>query len=388
MNKLHKFAFLTILLILLTALALPGTAYASDTASQNRRELHDQFVFGDTYTLHKGDTLVGDLFILGGTVTLEEDSRVEGNVILVGGSLSIQGVIEKDLVALGGTPYIEQTGRIGGDAVTIGSNLSGNTEGVAGKIITERSGVFNIKMFDERFPTVGVARVPYLWDILSTFFSVFFMTAMAIGIVLIMPKQTDRTARVLVQQPVASGGMGCLTVIVAPIILVALAITIILIPVSLLGAALLVVLVIFGWVAIGLESGKRLALALHQNWHPAVSAGVGTFGLTLVTLGLSRVIICVGWMLPLLVSMVGLGAVMLVFFGARQMPASGEVAMQPAAPLPGTGSSGLESASAVEVPSDFIAAPPEQASPDIMDVPPAESSSSPDSSPKEIPPPS
>jgi hypothetical protein len=380
MKMLRKLAILTILLPVVIALALPGTAYASGSAAssntnQNHSDLHDQFVFGDTYTLHSGDTLVGDLIILGGTVTLEQDSRIEGNVVLVGGSLSIQGTVEKDLVALGGSPSLERPGRIDGDAFTIGCTLSGDTDRVTGDIITEGSGVFNIRMFDERFPTVGVARVPFLWGILSTFFSVFFMTTIAIGIMLILPKQTERTARVLVQQPVASGGMGCLTVMVAPIILVALAVTIIFIPVSLLGVALLVALVIFGWVAIGLELGKRLAQALHQDWHPAVSAGIGTFGLTLVTLGLSRVILCIGWMLPFLVSMVALGAVMLVFFGARPIPAPAVVAVQPAVTppvvvFPGP-ESGSEASSVAEVPPVSIPEPPSSTDASGEEIPPA-----------------
>jgi hypothetical protein len=299
---------------------------------------------------------------------------VEGNVILVGGSLSIQGTVQKDLVAFGGSPSLEQPGRIIGDAVTIGCSLSGDTERVAGDIITESSGVFNIKMFDERFPTVGVARVPFLWSFLSLFFSVFFMTTMAIGIVLFLPKQTERTAKTLIQQPVASGGMGCLTVIVTPIILVALAVTIILIPVSLLGAVLLVALVIFGWVAIGLELGNRLAQALHQDWHPAVSAGIGTFGLTLVTVGLSRAIVCVGWMLPFLVSMLALGAVMLVFFGARMTPASTTMAVQTAVASPVMAAPAPTSDSAAESPSGPVSPPSEEASsPDISgdEIPPA-----------------
>jgi hypothetical protein len=375
MNTFRKLAFPILLLILFISIALPVPAYASGSAtsintSQNHRDLNDQFVFGDTYILHGGDTLVGDLFILGGTVTLEEDSRVNGNVILIGGSLSIHGLVEKDLVALGGSPSIDSTGQVNGDAYTIGSSLSGDPDRVKGDIITNSGGVFNIKLFDERFPTVGVSRVPFLWGILSTFFSVFFMTTMAIGIVLLMPKQAERTARVLAQQPVASGGMGCLTVIIAPIILVALAITIILIPVSLLGIALLIALVIFGWVAIGLELGKRLAQALHQDWHPAVSAGIGTFGLTLVTLGLSRVIICVGWMLPFLVSMVALGAVMLVFFGARQTPTLAVVAARPAMPPSAMEPSG----------------PASEVSSGTPSTPPAEPSPSADASDEEIPP--
>jgi len=335
MKTFRKLAFFTILLTLLIALAMPGAAYASGSAvspnaSLNHRDLHDQFVFGDTYTLQNGDTLVGDLFILGGTVTLEEGSDVDGNVILIGGSLSIRGTVEKDLVAFGGSPALENTGRIEGDAVTIGCKLSGATERVTGDIITDSSGIFHIRMLDGRLPTVAVARIPILWGFLSLFFSVFFMTAMAIGTVLLLPKQTERTAQVLIQQPVASGGMGCLTVMVAPIVLAALAVTIILSPVSLLGAVLLVALVIFGWIALGLELGNRLAKALHQDWHPAVSAGIGTFGLTLAALGLSRVILCVGWMVPFLVSMVALGAVMLVFLGAGRTSTPAALAVQSA----------------------------------------------------------
>jgi hypothetical protein len=330
-------------------------------------------VFGDTFTLHSGDTLVGDLLILGGTVTLEEGSVVTGNVVLVGGTLSIQGTVDKDLVALGGSPTIGKSALIKGDAVTIGSSLNGATDRVAGQIISNATGVFNIKVVGQSFPTVGVSKFPILWDFLGMFFSIFFMTTLAIGIVLFLPKQTERTARVLVQQPVAAGGMGCLTAIVAPIILIALAVTIIFSPVSVLGALLLVALVLFGWVAIGLEVGNRLALALHQNWHPAVSAGIGTFSLTLVTLGLSRVIICVGWMLPFVVSMVALGAVVLVFFGARQPLAPAMVAVQPAGTPPSMGTPGpLSGPAPVAAPSPAASSPasvPPAASED--EIPPA-----------------
>ena len=376
MNAFRKFALFAFLLMIVAALVFPGAAYAGeDQAIQNdqpnSRQLHDQFVFGDSYTLNNGETLVGDLFILGGTVTLEPGSLVKGSVVLVGGTLTVQGTIEKDLVAVGGTPTLDDSAHIMGNAVTVGSQLNGATGGVDGQVISNVGSVFSVQVFDGRVPTLGVSRVPVLWGFLGLSFSVFFMTALAIGTELLLPRQTEQTAKVLVSQPVAAGGMGCLTVIVAPIILIALAITIILSPVSLLGAALLVILVLFGWVAIGLELGNRIAQALNQDWHPAVSAGAGTFILTLVTLGLSRVILCVGWMIPFLVSMVALGAVVLVFFGA------GKIAPSTPVPVSATPASiAVESAPPTvppqaPIPSDSEPNPPDTGPSNDEEIPPA-----------------
>ena len=105
MSIFRKLTYLTILLVLMLVMVLPGTAYANSStantiSTHNNRDIQDQFVFGDTYTLKDGDTLVGDLFILGGAVMLEEGSRVEGNIILVGCTINIQGTVEKYLVAI------------------------------------------------------------------------------------------------------------------------------------------------------------------------------------------------------------------------------------------------------------------------------------------------
>jgi len=78
-----------------------------------------------------------------------------------------------------------------------------------------------------------------------------------------------------------------------------LAISICLSPVSLIGALILAAALIFGWVAIGLEVGRRLALAFRREWHPATQAGLGT-------LLLSFVIYAVG-LIPCLGFIVGAG---------------------------------------------------------------------------------
>jgi hypothetical protein len=314
-----------IVFILLATLAWPGKALAGSPDSNpiadpangpTYKGLFDHFVFGDTYTLHSGDTLKGDLVIFGGSVTLEEDSRVTGSVVLIGGNLTIDGEIDGDLVVIGGSPTIGQTGRVRGDATTIGGHLGGDLDRISGSIHTETSGLFKIQTLEGQLPALTITHVPTVWGVLGLLFSVFLMSALAIGVMMFLPKPTERTAQVLTSQPVVSGGMGCLTILVAPFVLLAFAITIVLSPISLLGILVLVALTVFGWIAMGLEIGKRTAQVLNQDWHPAVAAGVGTFALTLVALGLSRTVACVGWMVPFLVSLVALGAVMLTFIGS------------------------------------------------------------------------
>jgi hypothetical protein len=86
----------------------------------------------------------------------------------------------------------------------------------------------------------------------------------------------------------------------------------------------------FGWIALGLEVGKRLAASVKASWPPLVQAGLGTLLLSLVAqaLGLAP---CVGWIVPVLVGFVGMGGVLLSGFGHRPAPSSLSPAIQPAA---------------------------------------------------------
>ena len=106
-----------------------------------------------------------------------------------------------------------------------------------------------------------------------------------------------------------------MTMIIAPLVLILLAITICLIPAAFIGAFILAVAWAFGLVALGLEVGKRVGLIFKQEWHPAISAGLGTLLLMLVLSGLEAIIPCVGWIPKALVGFVGLGAVLLSQFG-------------------------------------------------------------------------
>jgi hypothetical protein len=117
-----------------------------------------------------------------------------------------------------------------------------------------------------------------------------------------------------------SGGLGLLTVILAPLVLLFLVITICLSPLALIGVLILVVAWGLGLIALGLEIGTRLAERMNHDWAPALSAGLGTLLLIFVLDGLREFVPCVGWLFPAIAGMVGLGAVLVTRFGTHVYP--------------------------------------------------------------------
>jgi len=109
---------------------------------------------------------------------------------------------------------------------------------------------------------------------------------------------------------------------------VVLAITIIFIPVALIGLLVLGFAIAFGWIAIGLEVGQRMARMFHQEWALPLSAALGTFVLYFVANGIGF-IQCIGWIVPFLISMLGLGAVVLSRFGTTIYPPGEPVSIKP-----------------------------------------------------------
>jgi len=142
----------------------------------------------------------------------------------------------------------------------------------------------------------------------------------AMLVAMFLPDHLMRTSQAAISQPWLSGGLGLLTAIVLPILLVLLAITICLIPVSLLGGFLLLVAWAFGLIALGYELGKRITLSFKAEWHPAFSAGLGMLVLMLTLNGLQALVQCVGWIPKALLSIWMLGAVLLTQFGIKVYP--------------------------------------------------------------------
>jgi hypothetical protein len=309
-----------ILLILILALLWPTTVFA-------KGNFEDKVVFGGTFTLESGESLHGSLVIFGGAVTLEADSTVNGDVVLIGGTVEINGQVNGSLVGIGGAVRLNKDATVNGDLVTIGATLR-REEGatVNGEIVNGLDAPFTFNIpsdFDIESngvkpptpPQISVNTNPFL-EIVWFFFRTFMFAGLAILLVMFFSEQTERVSSAAFSQPIITAGAGLLTAVLAPLALVAITITIILIPVTFVAIILLVIAWLMGWVAIGLEVGRRVAKILNQEWAPAISAGIGTF-ILLFVLGGFGFIPCIGWLPKTLVGIWGLGAVLLTRFGTQ-----------------------------------------------------------------------
>jgi hypothetical protein len=300
------------LTVLVLTLAFSITAFAGGY-------MDGRVVLGGEFVLETGETLDGDLAVIGGNATLMADSRVTGNVFLVGGNLTIDGAIGGDLAVVGGNARMSAGAVVEGDLVTFGGNVNRDGGRIMGDTISgeELNFPYNLRI-GRNFPlNIGTNfGMNYAGRVAGYLFQSFMLAALAVLVVMFLPKQVSLVADTIVDQPIISGAFGLLTIIVGPILIVFLIITICLAVVGLLGALVLVAAGVLGWIALGLEVGKRLAKAMNQDFQPVVAAGLGTLIFALVVNGIGF-IPCVGWLAPFLASAVGLGAVLMTRFGTR-----------------------------------------------------------------------
>jgi hypothetical protein len=319
--------FTTVLLLMMVFLLPTQSAGAASGAQDG------QVVFGQSFTLKSGETMNGDLLVFGGSATVEAGALVNGSVVLFGGNLTMNGTVTGDVAVTGGTASLGQTAHISGNLVTVGASLDrADGSQVDGEIYnTATSWIGNGE--NSTIPQVVTPTMPAIPPVKFDFqpvFSVLNAIGQSLGIailamlvMLFLASHADRVAHAIIAQPLTAGGLGLLTVVVAPIAIVLSVVTLILIPLAPIIAIAVLVAGVFGWIAVGYEVGQRFTTAIHQNWHPAFSAGLGTFALTLVAKVLTEIPVlnCVGWLAPFLLSMAALGAVIMTRFGTQVVAA-------------------------------------------------------------------
>ncbi len=291
----------------------------------------DGVIFGGGYRLGPGQKVSHDLAVFGGSAILEEDSQVNGSVMVFGGSLLINGKVEGDVAAFGGVISLGDKAVVTGDVVTFGASVSRSASAIVQGSIGAARQPIRPPLNLSPIVSGGVQMVSdFIWRI----FQSFALAALAVLVSLFALRPMERAGDVMVAQPAISVGMGFLTLLAGPVILVLIAITIILSPVSVIGFLVLGLGGLFGWLVLGLVTGERVAHFLHQEWSGPVCAGVGTLVLSLA-MNLIGIIPCVGWAVVAVVFVIGLGGVVLTRFGSQPYPPHpAAVGFTSAAPTP------------------------------------------------------
>ena len=273
--------------------------------------------------------------VFGGNVAIEAGATVNCSVVVLGGNVEIAGSVDEDVTVIGGSVNLRSTAVVSGQLSAVGGSIS-RDEGATVKG-GETQGFNWQGRWPFQFVPIPIRIVdPIVYLIQAAFNIVFSSLAMgllALLVVLFWPEQTARVSAAITTAPAASGGLGLLTLIAVPVLIVLTAITICLSPFSAIGALVFAAAIIFGWLSLGMLVGARLTAALNlRNLSPAVSAGIGTLLFTLASNVIGWVVPCVGWVVPIMLAAVGLGAVTLTRFGTR--PYLPGLPPQPTPPMP------------------------------------------------------
>ena len=321
MNRILNKIIVIVCLISIGLFWLPQPAQAA---------VPDRLVIGGNFTLEDGEILNEDLLVIGGLVTLEDGSTLNGSILMVGGSLETAGQVNGDIIVAGGLLDIAATAVINGDITSAGANLQRDPDAVIeGEIRTEQGEPFIVTPPGVNLPQINTTVAPS-FSFLGFILRVFLWALLAMLLALFLPNHLHNVAHTAITQPIISGGLGLLTAVVLPLVLVIIALTILLIPVSLLGILLLVLAWAFGLIALGTELGNRFAGIFKSQWHPALAAGAGTFLLILVINGIEAAIPCLGLLPKIIVGVLGLGAVLLTRFGMHAYSPATPAAIQEA----------------------------------------------------------
>lgn len=329
--------------VVLVALALGLMAFQSAGLAQDNPCTN--LVMGGSCVLQSDETLQSEMLIMGGSAVLEKGSTVEGDVVVLGGNLTAEGTIEGDLNVIGGNATLGSHAKVEGDVNTAGGNLDRRDGAeIEGSYNQNVPLPFNLpgRMETPNWNSGSggswsdpvASGVNMVWKVFWWLARSLLWAVLALIVMLVVPHNVERVATEVAARPVESGGLGCLTAIVVPLILALLAITICGIPVTIVGAVLLLVAWSVGLIALGYELGKRLVRMLKQDWAPAVTAALGTAVLTLALNGIGGLVPCIGWLAPVVIGSVGLGAVLLTRFGSQNTLGGSVIGGNPWKPTP------------------------------------------------------
>jgi hypothetical protein len=269
---------------------------------------------GDIYVLKEHEKIDGNIVGIGTTLVIEDGAAVMGDISLVGGQMDISGSVAGDINVFAGTTHIYKTAIVSGSINQIahqinvdpGAHISGeiNTFAFPMQLNSENVGGFEETLSWLR--PAGWIAFQLIKNLILIFITVL--------IIFLFKKPTLRVARCIKKQIAVSWGTGLLVMIAAPIVSLVLTITICLSPIGIILILAFLIANIWGWAGISFVIGDNIARWLKLDWPEETEAAAGA-----VLLGLGSALLaflpCIGFMISIMVSAVGLGGIVISNFG-------------------------------------------------------------------------
>ena len=274
-----------------------------------------------------------DVFFAGQNISIGQDASVGRDLFAAGATILQEGIVQRNL--FGGGAEIVLSGQIGGDAnlqtdslkLQDGANVAGDLNykgeneadiGTGATIAGDTDWEFAETMDVDREVAVKETRTPirrffwFLWSLASALLIWFLIRIWR-------PAFWQNTTRPLVEQPLKTLGVGLLTLLVVPPMIVLAMITVIGIPFAVILGAVYPIALYLSRIIVAVFIGQWLAKRF--KW-PELHKGVWLVLLGLIILGALRMPPYIGFLSSLLIVMAGLGSLVMAHHRAAPETAS------------------------------------------------------------------
>lgn len=315
-SRLIKFLPVLLVIFILTACSgLNEQGFTDITSSGDTYP--SQFLNGDVYILKNGETISGNISGVGTTLVIEEGATVVGDISLLASSLEVDGKVKGNINLFAGTSAFNENALITGSINQIFNQL----ETTPGAVINGEINTYVFPTSGETNFGKGLVNImewfkPGFWFGLQ-FSRILILVLISVLAVFLFKDPTFKVEQAIRKNLAVSWGAGIITLFFVPVIALVLIITICLSPVGIIFALAVFVGSLWGWAALGGIVGDQFT-----QWVKIDSSDVGTTALGALIIGiiisLISLIPCVGFVINITLSAMGLGGVLLSRFGTSE----------------------------------------------------------------------
>jgi hypothetical protein len=246
---------------------------------------------------HAAESIDDALVVGGGTVTVPANASATGQLYVAGGDVRIDGRLEGDVTLLAGNLTVADDATVTGELQVVGGEPDVAEGASVGRLTT--------------LEVTSQPRSP--WRSLSFLALQALLAALAAGALARRAPDLLRTVgHAVTEHTAVSGVVGAIAGATLLVLFVYMAFTLVLLPLSILGLVAELLVVGYGYLAFGYLLGRRLPV---ERVDVASALGAGGFVLVMELLGRVPLL---GALVQFTLVAVGLGAVLLTYFGLQR----------------------------------------------------------------------